>query len=139
MISLHHTADAGKEDFDFNSTWPQLKSSSKACFFQFLLITFSFFHSFLAVLAISFQKEQISYSLLINPSSIFSIRQDTGEISLTKTLDYESDQRRYLLMVRASEEPGSLSTATEVSLIRRLDSWLRVGTHWSTELKIEVH
>ncbi|XP_015226620.1 PREDICTED: neural-cadherin-like [Cyprinodon variegatus] len=72
---------------------------------------------FLAVLAISFQKEQISYSLLINPSSIFSIRQDTGEISLTKTLDYESDQRRYLLMVRASEEPGSLSTATEVQVL----------------------
>ncbi|MED6249930.1 hypothetical protein ATANTOWER_021953, partial [Ataeniobius toweri] len=72
---------------------------------------------FLVVLAISFQKEQISYSLLINPSSLFSIRQDTGEISLTRTLDYESDQRRYLLMVRASEEPGSLSTATEVQVL----------------------
>ncbi|MEQ2305064.1 hypothetical protein AMECASPLE_033694, partial [Ameca splendens] len=72
---------------------------------------------FLVVLAISFQKEQISYSLLINPSSLFSIRQDTGDISLTRTLDYESDQRRYLLMVRASEEPGSLSTATEVQVL----------------------
>ncbi|XP_014325808.1 neural-cadherin-like [Xiphophorus maculatus] len=72
---------------------------------------------FLVVLAISFQKEQISYSLLINPSSLFSIQQDTGEISLTRTLDYESDQRRYLLMVRASEEPGSLSAATEVQVL----------------------
>ncbi|XP_034032883.1 neural-cadherin-like [Thalassophryne amazonica] len=72
---------------------------------------------FLVVLAISFQKQLISYSLLINPSSLFSIRQETGEISLTRTLDYESDQRRYLLMVRASEEPGSLSTATEVQVL----------------------
>lgn len=71
------------------------------------------------VFAISFQKQQISYSLLINPSSLFSIQQETGEISLTRTLDYENDQRRYLLMVRANEEPGSLSAATEVSLIRQ--------------------
>lgn len=87
-------------------------------FFFFSLNTFSLFGSFLVVFAISFQKQTVSYSLLINPSSLFSIRQETGEISLTRALDYESDQRRYLLMVRASEEPGSLSTATEVSLIR---------------------
>ena len=80
------------------------------------------------VFAISFQKQPVSYSLLINPSSLFSIRQETGEISLTRTLDYESDQRRYLLMVRASEEPGSLSSATEVSLIR---AWYRCKT-WLT-------
>ncbi|XP_057692632.1 neural-cadherin-like isoform X2 [Corythoichthys intestinalis] len=72
---------------------------------------------FLSVFAISFQKQPISYSLLINPSSLFSIQQETGEISLTRTLDYESDQRRYLLMVRASEELGSLSTATEVQVL----------------------
>uniref|UniRef100_A0AAQ6IRH7 Neural-cadherin-like n=1 Tax=Anabas testudineus TaxID=64144 RepID=A0AAQ6IRH7_ANATE len=73
--------------------------------------------AFLVVFAISFQRQPISYSLLINPSSLFNIRQETGEISLTRTLDYESDQRRYLLMVRASEEPGSLSTATEVQVL----------------------
>ncbi|XP_077567014.1 neural-cadherin-like [Stigmatopora nigra] len=72
---------------------------------------------FLPVFAISFQKQPISYSLLINPSSLFSIQQETGEISVTRTLDYESDQRRYLLMVRASEELGSLSTATEVQVL----------------------
>uniref|UniRef100_A0A667Y7I2 Uncharacterized protein n=1 Tax=Myripristis murdjan TaxID=586833 RepID=A0A667Y7I2_9TELE len=72
---------------------------------------------FLVVSAISFQKQPITYSLLINPSSLFTIRQDTGEISLTRTLDFESDQRRYLLMVRASEEPGSLSTAIEVQVL----------------------
>ncbi|KAL0968484.1 hypothetical protein UPYG_G00267460 [Umbra pygmaea] len=32
-------------------------------------------------------------------------------------LDYESDQRRYLLMVRASEEPGGLSSVTEVQVV----------------------
>ncbi|KAF7224845.1 neural-cadherin [Nothobranchius furzeri] len=72
---------------------------------------------FLVVLAVSFQKQRISYSLLINPSSLFSIHQETGEISLTRTLDYENDQRRYLLMVRASEEPGSLSAAAEVQVL----------------------
>lgn len=66
------------------------------------------------VSAVSFQKVPLVYSLLINPSSLFSVRPETGEISLTRWLDYESDQRRYLLMVRASEEPGSLSTVTEV-------------------------
>lgn len=76
------------------------------------------FRSFLVVSAVSFQKLPVGYSLLINPSSLFNVRQETGEISLTRSLDYESDQRRYLLMVRASEEPGSLSTVTEV---RRTD------------------
>lgn len=78
-----------------------------------------FSRSFLVVSAVSFQKLPVGYSLLINPSSLFSVRQETGEISLTRSLDYESDQRRYLLMVRASEEPGSLSTVTEV---RRTDA-----------------
>ncbi|KAM9816185.1 neural-cadherin-like isoform 2-T2 [Syngnathus typhle] len=72
---------------------------------------------FLAVLAISFQKQPLSYSLLINPSSLFSIQHESGEISLTRTLDYESDQRRYLLMVRANEDQGGLSTATEVQVL----------------------
>lgn len=74
------------------------------------------FCSFLVVYAISFQKQPISYSLVINPSSLFSIRSETGEISLSRTLDYESDQRRYLLMVRASEDSSSFSAAAEVGL-----------------------
>lgn len=72
------------------------------------------FYSFLDMFAISFQKQPVTYSLLINPSSLFSIEQVTGEISLTRTVDYESDQRRYMLMVCASEEPG-FSSSTEVS------------------------
>ncbi|XP_062318494.1 neural-cadherin-like [Osmerus eperlanus] len=74
--------------------------------------------AFLVVLAISFQKQPISYSLLINPSSLFSMQGETGEVGLTRTLDYESDQRRYLLMVRASEGgPGGLSSVTEIQVV----------------------
>ncbi|XP_071199905.1 neural-cadherin-like [Salvelinus alpinus] len=72
---------------------------------------------FLVMFAISFQKQPISYSLLINPSTLFRMQQETGEISLTRTLDYENDQRRYLLMVRASEGPGGLSSAIEVQVV----------------------
>ncbi|MBN3309830.1 CADN protein, partial [Amia calva] len=73
--------------------------------------------TFLAATAVSFQKQVLSYSLLINPSSLFSIQQDTGEISLTRTIDFESDQHRYLLLVRASENQDSLSSAAEVLVV----------------------
>ncbi|KAM4744534.1 neural-cadherin isoform 2-T2 [Anableps anableps] len=72
---------------------------------------------FLVTPAVSFQKKPISYSLLINPSSLFSISADTGEISLTRTIDYESDQHRYLLLVRASEGQDSMSSAAEVRVV----------------------
>ncbi|KAG7473620.1 hypothetical protein MATL_G00097750 [Megalops atlanticus] len=72
---------------------------------------------FLMVPAVSFQKQSLTYSLLINPSSLFSIQQETGEISLTRTIDYESDQHRYLLLVRASESQDSLSSAAEVRVV----------------------
>ncbi|XP_056317982.1 LOW QUALITY PROTEIN: neural-cadherin [Danio aesculapii] len=72
---------------------------------------------FLVTPAVSFQKQPVTYSLLINPSSLFSIQPETGEISLTRTIDYESDQHRYLLLVRASENQDSLSSAAEVRVI----------------------
>lgn len=74
--------------------------------------------SFLVTPAVSFQKKTISYSLLINPSSLFSISAETGEISLTRPIDYESDQHRYLLLVRASEGLDSMSSAAEVWIPR---------------------
>lgn len=70
--------------------------------------------SFLVTPAVSFQRKPISYSLLINPSSLFSISAETGEISLRRPIDYESDQHRYLLLVRASEGLDSMSSAAEV-------------------------
>uniref|UniRef100_A0A9J7ZH45 Si:ch211-186j3.6 n=1 Tax=Cyprinus carpio carpio TaxID=630221 RepID=A0A9J7ZH45_CYPCA len=72
---------------------------------------------FLVTPAVSFQKQPVTYSLLINPSSLFSMQPETGEISLTRTIDYESDQHRYLLLVRASESQDSLSSAAEVRVI----------------------
>ncbi|KAM9544447.1 neural-cadherin-like [Salvelinus alpinus] len=72
---------------------------------------------FLATPAMSFQKQPISYSLLINPSSLFSMQADTGEITLTRTIDFEMDQHSFLLMVRASEDQDSLSSAAEVRVI----------------------
>uniref|UniRef100_A0AAY4EQZ0 Uncharacterized protein n=1 Tax=Denticeps clupeoides TaxID=299321 RepID=A0AAY4EQZ0_9TELE len=59
----------------------------------------------------------LTYSLLINPSSMFSIQPETGEISLTRSIDYETDQHRYLLLVRATESQESLSSAAEVRVI----------------------
>ncbi|KAM4592527.1 neural-cadherin isoform 2-T2 [Odontesthes bonariensis] len=72
---------------------------------------------FLVTRAVSFQEKPITYSLLINPSSLFSISAETGEISLTRSIDYESDQHRYLLLVRASEGQESLSSAAEVRVV----------------------
>uniref|UniRef100_A0A3B4GHX1 Neural-cadherin-like n=1 Tax=Pundamilia nyererei TaxID=303518 RepID=A0A3B4GHX1_9CICH len=77
----------------------------------------STYKGFLATPAVSFQKKPISYSLLINPSSLFSISAETGEISLTRPIDYESDQHRYLLLVRASEGIESMSSAAEVRVV----------------------
>ncbi|XP_068167737.1 neural-cadherin [Antennarius striatus] len=74
-------------------------------------------HPFLVTPAVSFQKKTISYSLLINPSSLFSISSETGEISLTRPIDYEGDQHRYLLLVRASEGLESMSSAAEVCVV----------------------
>lgn len=81
-------------------------------------VSLFFCSRFLVTPALSFQKDPISYSLLINPSSLFSIDQESGEISLTHSLDYETDQHRYLLLVRASENKDSLSSAAEVRLSR---------------------
>lgn len=80
-------------------------------------LMFSFFLSFCSFLvtpAVSFQNKPISYNLLINPSSLFTISAETGEISLTRPIDYEVDQHRYLLLVRASEGQESRSSAAEV-------------------------
>ncbi|XP_061620755.1 neural-cadherin [Phyllopteryx taeniolatus] len=72
---------------------------------------------FLATTAVSFQKQPMGYSLLINPSSLFSISPEDGQISLTRPVDYESDQRRYLLLVRAGEGQDGMSSAAEVRVI----------------------
>ncbi|KFV19902.1 Neural-cadherin, partial [Tauraco erythrolophus] len=73
--------------------------------------------SFLTVTAVSYQNKSLSYSLLTNPSGLFSIDQATGDISLTRSVDYESDQHQYLLLVRAEENEEQFSSAAEVLVV----------------------
>ncbi|NXJ73147.1 CADN protein, partial [Trogon melanurus] len=73
--------------------------------------------SFLTVTAVSHQKKSLSYSLLTNPSGLFSIDQATGDISLTRAVDYETDQHQYLLLVRAEEDEEQFSSTAEVLIV----------------------
>ncbi|XP_029447582.1 LOW QUALITY PROTEIN: neural-cadherin-like [Rhinatrema bivittatum] len=64
--------------------------------------------------AISFLSKALAYSLLMNPSSLFSIHQENGELSLTRAVDYESDHHLYHLLVKALEAESALSSVAEV-------------------------
>ncbi|XP_034029812.1 neural-cadherin [Thalassophryne amazonica] len=69
-----------------------------------------------AVQAISFQKKRLSYMLLVNPGNLFSINQETGALSLTRTVDYESGHHLHNLQVRASEPENGLNNVVEVTV-----------------------
>ncbi|NXU48143.1 CADN protein, partial [Turnix velox] len=73
--------------------------------------------SFLTVTAVSYQKKSLNYSLLTNPNGLFSIDWATGDICLTRSVDYESDQHQYLLSVRAEEDEGFSSVAEVLVII----------------------
>nr|XP_060628736.1 neural-cadherin-like [Anolis sagrei ordinatus] len=64
--------------------------------------------------AVSFQSQPISYTLLMNPSGLFSMDQETGELSLTHAVDYESEHHLYHFLVKAMEAESLLSSVTEV-------------------------
>ncbi|XP_061573337.1 neural-cadherin, partial [Cololabis saira] len=66
------------------------------------------------VQAVSFQKKTLSYMLQVNPGNLFSINQESGALSLTRTVDYESGHNLHTLQVRASEPDTGLSSAAEV-------------------------
>ncbi|XP_049902259.1 neural-cadherin [Epinephelus moara] len=66
------------------------------------------------VQAMSFQKKSLSYMLLVNPGNLFSINQESGALSLTRTVDYESGHNLHTLQVRASEPDTGLSSVAEV-------------------------
>ncbi|KAM9310460.1 neural-cadherin [Pholidichthys leucotaenia] len=66
------------------------------------------------VQAVSFQKKSLSYMLLVNPGNLFSINQESGALSLTRTVDYESGHNLHTLQVRASEPDTGLSSVAEV-------------------------
>ncbi|KAM9308429.1 neural-cadherin-like [Gastrophryne carolinensis] len=63
--------------------------------------------------AVSFQSQPVTYSLLMNPSSLFAINQESGELSLNHAMDYESEHHLYHLLVNALEAESGLSSVTE--------------------------
>ncbi|XP_078524924.1 neural-cadherin-like [Lissotriton helveticus] len=71
----------------------------------------------ITVSASSFQKQPLSYSLLLNPNSVFKIHQVTGEISLTRSVDYESNPHQYLLLVKVTENLEQLTSTAEVLVV----------------------
>ncbi|XP_053251573.1 neural-cadherin-like isoform X2 [Podarcis raffonei] len=64
--------------------------------------------------AVSFQSQPLSYALLMNPSGLFSMDPETGMLSLTHTVDYESEHHLYHFLVKAMEAESLLSSVTEV-------------------------
>ncbi|KAF4087964.1 hypothetical protein AMELA_G00077020, partial [Ameiurus melas] len=66
-------------------------------------------HAVAVVQAVSFQRKTLSYMLLVNSGNLFSINQESGALSLTHTVDYESGPHLHHLQVRASEADTGLS------------------------------
>ncbi|XP_044280259.1 neural-cadherin-like [Varanus komodoensis] len=64
--------------------------------------------------AVSFQSQPLSYSLLMNPSGLFSMDQETGHLSLTHMVDFESEHHLYHFLVKAMETESLLSSVIEV-------------------------
>lgn len=64
--------------------------------------------------AVSFQSQPLSYSLLTNPSGLFSVRQGSGELHLSQPVDYEGEHHLYHLLLKATEAESELSSVTEV-------------------------
>ncbi|TTA40571.1 Neural-cadherin [Bagarius yarrelli] len=71
-------------------------------------------HAVAVVQAVSFQKKMLSYILLVNSGNLFSINQESGALSLTHTVDYESGPHLHHLQVRTSEPDTGLSNVAEV-------------------------
>ncbi|KAM8870426.1 neural-cadherin isoform 2-T2 [Spinachia spinachia] len=69
---------------------------------------------FSVVQAVSFQKKNLSYMLLVNPGNLFSINQESGALSLTRAMDYESGHNLHSLQVRAAEPETGLISLAEV-------------------------
>ncbi|XP_015711387.1 neural-cadherin-like [Coturnix japonica] len=66
--------------------------------------------------AVSFQSQPLSYSLLTNPSGLFTVRQESGELLLTHPVDYEGEHHLYHLLLKAVETGSALSSVTEVKV-----------------------
>ncbi|XP_027005788.2 neural-cadherin [Tachysurus fulvidraco] len=71
-------------------------------------------HAVAVIQAVSFQRKTLSYMLLVNSGNLFSINQESGALSLTHTMDYESGPHLHHLQVRTSEPDTGLSNVAEV-------------------------
>ncbi|KAM5138136.1 neural-cadherin-like [Mantella aurantiaca] len=69
------------------------------------------------VSALSHQNRTLSYSLVSNPHNLFTIHHLNGEVSMTKSMDYETEPHLFLLLVRASEDHQSLTSTAEVAVV----------------------
>ncbi|XP_039592498.1 neural-cadherin [Polypterus senegalus] len=66
--------------------------------------------------AVSFQNQPLLYYLLTNHSSLFSMNQETGELSVLHSVDYESEHHLYHLLIQVQELGTSLNSVTELVL-----------------------
>ncbi|KAM4723000.1 neural-cadherin-like [Rhinophrynus dorsalis] len=71
-------------------------------------------YALMTVSALSHQNKSLSYSVITNPHNLFSVHHLTGEVTLTQSVDYESDPKDFLLIIRASENLEQLSSTVEV-------------------------
>ncbi|XP_053575240.1 neural-cadherin-like [Bombina bombina] len=69
------------------------------------------------VSALSHQNNTLSYSLSTNPQNLFSIHQLMGEVTLTRSVDFDSGLHQFLLVVRATEIMDQLWNTVEVLVI----------------------
>ncbi|XP_061676359.1 neural-cadherin isoform X2 [Syngnathoides biaculeatus] len=67
-----------------------------------------------AVQAVSFQGKTLAYMLQSNSGNLFNVNQESGALSLTRAVDYESGHNVHTLQVRASEPDTGLSGVSEV-------------------------
>ncbi|XP_073411096.1 neural-cadherin-like [Dendrobates tinctorius] len=74
-------------------------------------------HVLLSVSAISHQNRPLSYSLASNPNNVFGIQWLSGDVTLSRTVDFETEPNQFLLLVRASEAGRPLSSSVEVVVV----------------------
>ena len=63
----------------------------------------------------------VSYSLSNTTASPFSVDSETGVITLTDTIDYETQARSYIVTVSASDNAGNSDLATVVINVLNVD------------------
>ncbi|XP_075045350.1 neural-cadherin-like [Mixophyes fleayi] len=74
-------------------------------------------HIILTVSAMSHQNRSLRYSLVTNPRNLFRVDHVSGEITLTRAVDFETEPDGFLLLVRASEYPLPLNSTVEVVVV----------------------